>query len=306
MKPNCEVIKDLLPLYADNMVSKATMETVQDHLSDCDSCRKELERVKAAVTFMVPPHKVTEKQLKRMAYRKIYMPIIAVLLLLLTVLNGVLICGTIPVWLTYEEAIVSVETVRGGVRLNLTEKAAEYVFRDTRTDQGSAIGIVYYGYRLDMGRNARVRDSVLFLDSAVGDAFWYRGDMVGTEDVLMHGDLQYSLQAETRIPNATIATSHCLEYLCMATAGAGLLCLVIGLLLRKQGKHIRFIRLAIGFLCCAASCLFVTDGHLLYLESAILPMGFVKPLLAVTTMTGLSFGTVLSMIKACKVLRRNK
>lgn len=40
-KISCDVIKDVLPLYVDGVVSDATKEMVEEHLSSCDSCREE-------------------------------------------------------------------------------------------------------------------------------------------------------------------------------------------------------------------------------------------------------------------------
>ncbi|RGS79135.1 zf-HC2 domain-containing protein [Coprococcus sp. AF21-14LB] len=39
-KINCDIIKDVLPLYLDDVVSNATKEMVEEHLSFCDSCRR--------------------------------------------------------------------------------------------------------------------------------------------------------------------------------------------------------------------------------------------------------------------------
>lgn len=38
---NCNVIRDILPLYLDNVVSQDTRELVEEHLQSCESCRKE-------------------------------------------------------------------------------------------------------------------------------------------------------------------------------------------------------------------------------------------------------------------------
>ena len=38
-KMDCDIIRDLLPLYIDDVVSDATKELVETHLKDCDACR---------------------------------------------------------------------------------------------------------------------------------------------------------------------------------------------------------------------------------------------------------------------------
>ena len=45
-KINWDIIKDVLPLYLDGVVSNATKDMVEEHLRCCDSCRKEVEILK--------------------------------------------------------------------------------------------------------------------------------------------------------------------------------------------------------------------------------------------------------------------
>lgn len=40
MKYNCEIVRDLLPLYADQVCSGGSKEMVENHLAECESCRK--------------------------------------------------------------------------------------------------------------------------------------------------------------------------------------------------------------------------------------------------------------------------
>lgn len=42
----CTIIQDVLPLYIDEVVSQDTKEMVEQHLQQCDSCRKEYETMK--------------------------------------------------------------------------------------------------------------------------------------------------------------------------------------------------------------------------------------------------------------------
>ena len=36
----CEVIRDLMPLYLDECCSESSRELVEEHLKECDCCRK--------------------------------------------------------------------------------------------------------------------------------------------------------------------------------------------------------------------------------------------------------------------------
>ncbi len=43
---NCDVIKDLLPLYIDKILSDSSKELVENHLNECENCKKEYENLK--------------------------------------------------------------------------------------------------------------------------------------------------------------------------------------------------------------------------------------------------------------------
>ena len=43
MKLNCKVIEDLLPLYLDEVCSEESRQLVEEHLADCEACRKLVE-----------------------------------------------------------------------------------------------------------------------------------------------------------------------------------------------------------------------------------------------------------------------
>lgn len=42
----CEIVRDLLPLYADHLASEKTNELISTHLIKCIECRKHYERIK--------------------------------------------------------------------------------------------------------------------------------------------------------------------------------------------------------------------------------------------------------------------
>lgn len=48
MRNECSIIRDILPLYVENIVSEDTASFVEEHLEGCAGCRKELESVKAS------------------------------------------------------------------------------------------------------------------------------------------------------------------------------------------------------------------------------------------------------------------
>ena len=45
MKLSCAVTRDLLPLYAENMVEQETKVLIEEHLNECDDCKKKLSEM---------------------------------------------------------------------------------------------------------------------------------------------------------------------------------------------------------------------------------------------------------------------
>jgi Putative zinc-finger len=44
-KISCEIVKDMLPLYYDNVCSRDSKKMVEEHLNECDECKSELVRI---------------------------------------------------------------------------------------------------------------------------------------------------------------------------------------------------------------------------------------------------------------------
>ncbi len=60
MKMDCDIIKDLLPSYADGICSEASKECVEAHMAECEECRKFLEECRE-VEFSL--NKLEEREL---------------------------------------------------------------------------------------------------------------------------------------------------------------------------------------------------------------------------------------------------
>lgn len=94
---NCEVMADLITLYADDLCSLNSKELVEEHLTKCDSCKAKLEHYKASldienqeVSENVAPMKKVNKKLRS---RKIVVIILSVILALILICLGILSYG---------------------------------------------------------------------------------------------------------------------------------------------------------------------------------------------------------------------
>lgn len=62
-KVSCGVIRDLLPLYADEVAGPESRALVEEHLNGCEGCRRELEQLTRNVSL--PPEQNEEAEMKR-------------------------------------------------------------------------------------------------------------------------------------------------------------------------------------------------------------------------------------------------
>ena len=88
MKINCEIIKDLLPLYHDEAVSEKTAEAVKEHLEECAECREEYESISASLPLKAEAKTTGEKFARFMKKHRIKQAILVVFLIAALILGG--------------------------------------------------------------------------------------------------------------------------------------------------------------------------------------------------------------------------
>lgn len=91
---NCNIIRDILPLYVDEVVSEDTKELVSEHLETCQSCRQELEQLRKTVAIPVEreagPLKRFKKKWKQARFRTSLISILCTAVVLAALTAGAL------------------------------------------------------------------------------------------------------------------------------------------------------------------------------------------------------------------------
>ncbi len=83
MKFNCEIVKDLLPLYADEVCSEESRKAVAEHIGGCPGCRTMLQNMSRDITINVNKDIGTLKRIKRRIWmERIVIALVAVIILL--------------------------------------------------------------------------------------------------------------------------------------------------------------------------------------------------------------------------------
>lgn len=114
MDISCDIIRDLLPLYAEDMVSNDSRGLVEAHLEGCDPCKKELELLKQAqkLPVDVDTHAL-ERVSKEIRKRKI-LTVLCVIATIFSLIWSGMVFAVSPICLTAEQAVESVELREDG------------------------------------------------------------------------------------------------------------------------------------------------------------------------------------------------
>ncbi len=126
MKLSCSVVRDLLPLYAEGLVSEETASLVGEHLKECDECSACLEALRQPET-PVPEDTAPIRNLKKELTLRRWRAAAAVALCVFLVLFALIAYATDKRPVRYEEGLLS---IAGPVEEN--GKESLLILRDPR------------------------------------------------------------------------------------------------------------------------------------------------------------------------------
>lgn len=109
MDISCDIIRDLLPLYAEDLVSEDSKKLVDEHLCECDPCTKELAELKKTPKVPVEVETGSLKRVGNTIRRRRLLAVLTVLLFVITLgMSGAMLLDA-RIYLTAEQAVQSVE-----------------------------------------------------------------------------------------------------------------------------------------------------------------------------------------------------
>lgn len=129
MRNECSIIRDLLPLYAENMVSPDTAAFVEEHLEGCETCREEYKRIKepqptqelvGAAPMLKLSRRMKVKKMQTIALTAVF--VAALFVSAFAVLDA-------PIYFPYSEGLVTCEQFDDkGMRLSFDEKVTDFTY----------------------------------------------------------------------------------------------------------------------------------------------------------------------------------
>lgn len=132
MKNECSIVCDLLPLYAEDMVSEDTAKFVKEHLGNCPTCRAELEKLRKPVQPVAAQHvpDIDAEPLKRLK-KALLMEKVQAILCTAAVLLALMLSGlsflTAPEYFAYSQELVTVtEGANGEATISFSSEITNY------------------------------------------------------------------------------------------------------------------------------------------------------------------------------------
>ena len=132
MKNECNIVRDILPLYLEDMVSEDTANFIKEHLKDCPECRAELKNLQEPVEIQFKPdiNAAPLKRLKKTLLMKKIQNILCTEAILLALMLSVISLLTAPEYFEYTPDLVTVaETEVGEVTLSFSNKVTNYMIQ---------------------------------------------------------------------------------------------------------------------------------------------------------------------------------
>ena len=108
MEISCNVIKDILPLYAEDMACEETKALVEAHLCCCDSCRNVMAELKSQPAETGDRMAASMKKVSDGIKKTRILTAATAVFLVITIIASLLVFLTFPVWATAEKAIKEV------------------------------------------------------------------------------------------------------------------------------------------------------------------------------------------------------
>ena len=105
MKISCNIIRDLLPLYAEDLASEDTRAMVDEHLCGCEGCTNFLNQIKQDTPVLMETETETLNKVKKTIIRRRALSIMASVFTLLTLASLVFTFLFTPFQLTKEQAL---------------------------------------------------------------------------------------------------------------------------------------------------------------------------------------------------------
>lgn len=114
MKISCDIIRDLLPLYAENMTSQASNDMVDQHLQACQGCKGYLDALRLPAKIPMEVSAQSLKHVKKDLSKRRFLTALMAVFVVLSLITGIRAFLNADIYLTARQAVDHVEEMEDG------------------------------------------------------------------------------------------------------------------------------------------------------------------------------------------------
>ncbi len=190
MRNECNIIRDLLPLYAEKMTSEDSADFVKEHIEKCQSCRAELEQLSKPEDIAIKVSAEPIKKIKkRMLANKIKTVMFTAVIVLIAALCVFSMVGS-PQYFPYSEELITLtENADGSVLVEFSPEVTDYRCYTTAYEPESE-KMAYYIEAWTSALEKKQTNAISFTIEPVDDEplIIYYVQNNGQEDICIKGE----------------------------------------------------------------------------------------------------------------------
>lgn len=187
---NCNVVRDILPLYAEDMVCGDTRELLEQHLEHCEACRAELAQMRKPAGIVPDTDTAPLEGLRRrLRHRRVQAGLFAAVLALLLAVT-VFSALTAPNFFPYSENLLEIaEGPAGSVVIVFDDSVTGYSVHSSFDSERSAevYRVSAWNTTWDMYADRRGGQNMVVTPAGGVDVQIYYAQSNGSEDILLYG-----------------------------------------------------------------------------------------------------------------------
>lgn len=242
MNNKCNLIRDILPLYVEDMVSTDTREFVSEHLEHCEACRAEFEHMWKPADIIPDADIVPLKRIKKELFIKRLQTVFLTAILacaIVTVLFGIL---TSPKFFPYSDDLFNVNSgADGSITIAFDNKVTGYSCMKEFNDETEIYQINAWTTTWDIYSSNRGKQNMVIPSDRETNIQIFYAQNDGSEDVLIYGTNDNAYQDTVTLPRQIFLPYFMLAFLVLVILA------VLRFLLKNKQATIVWIDRAILF-----------------------------------------------------------
>lgn len=244
MSDKCNIIRDILPLYVEDMVSADTREFVSEHLEHCAECHAEFERMRKPTDFIPDTDIVPLKKIKKDLFIKRLQTIFFTAILacaIVTVIFGIL---TAPKFSPYSDSLLNViDGPNGSIIITFDNQVTGYscVKEFNNETETKVYRINAWTTTWDLYLSNRGNQNMVIPLEAETKIQIYYVQNDGSKDVLLYGSNDKTHEDIITLPRQILLPYFLIAFLALAALA------ILRIILRNKQAIIVWIDRAIPF-----------------------------------------------------------